>query len=206
LDASSTIVLRSLEGDESSDGVTFASNGMSGSPNLAKIKPDGSFELKNVPQGAYELAVFNPSESTSDTFVESMVVGTSDVTESGLNVSTGTVMVDLTVSSGAGAVEGNVTSDKNEAVANGAVLALPEAKFRKQPSRYVRADTDQHGHFIMLGLRPGRYTLLALETMEEDDYLDPEFQKAHEGQGTAVKVEKGSHQSIALKIATPDQP
>ena len=206
LNASTTVMLRSLENDDASDGVSFAINGMSGSPNLAKIKPDGSFELKNVPQGVYELGVFNSAENASDSFVESMVVGTNDVTESGLSISTGTVAVDLTVISGAGTIDGNVTNDKNEPVANAAVVALPEAKFRKQQSRYQKVETDQNGRFAIRGLRPGNYTLLALENLEEDDYFDPDFQKTYEGRGTAVKVEKRSHQNVALKIPPPDQP
>jgi hypothetical protein len=179
---------------------------MSGIPN-AKLKPDGSFELKNVPQGVYELGVFGTTGNASDTFVESMVVGTNDVTETGLNVSTGSISVELTVSSGAGAIDGNVTNDKNEPVAGAAVVVMPEARFRKQQSRYQKVETDQNGRFTIRGLRTGNYTLLALETIDEDDYLDPDFQKSYEGRGTPLKVEKNSRNNAALKlIPAADQP
>jgi hypothetical protein len=157
--------------------------------------------------GAYDLLVVSESQQTNDTFTESLMVGTKDFADSGLTVSGGTIAVDLTVSSGAGVVDGVVTNDKGLAVANAVVVAVPEVKFRKQPNRYQRSSTDQAGHFVLGGLRPGNYTLFAWEVIE-DEYLDADFLKSVESRGVETKVEKSSRQTIPLKvIATPaDQP
>ena len=203
------VFLQAMEGDDDwSDGVTFSGDEAAGSSNLAKLKPDGSFELKNVLPGLYELAVSGDSKAGGDTFVESLAVGTKDYTDTGLNVSGGTISVDLTVSSAAGVIDGTVTSEKNEPVADSFVVAVPETKYRKQPYRYRKGSADQAGRFSLRGLRPGAYTIYAWESLDGDQYLDPEFLKSAEGRGTVIKVEKSSHQSIALKVipAPSDQP
>ncbi len=60
----------------------------------------------------------------------------------------------------------------------------------------------------MRGLRPGTYTLYAWDNLEGDEYLDPDFLKAADEHGTAIKVEKSSHQTVELKVipAPADQP
>jgi Carboxypeptidase regulatory-like domain len=203
------VSLHGIEGeDDFSSGVTFNGDETSGSPNFAKVKPDGSFELKNVPPGVYELGVSSDSQLLADTFVESLVAGTKDVIDTGLNVSGGTLSVDLTVSSGAGVIDGTVSADKNASVANAIVLIVPEAQYRKQPYRYQKVSADQAGQFAVHDLRPGNYTLYAWEVLDGDDYLNPDFLKTVEGLGTAVKVEKSAHQKVALKVipAPADQP
>jgi hypothetical protein len=54
-------------------------------------------------------------------------------------------------------------------------------------------------------MRPGHYTLYAWESLEGDDYLDPEFLKRYDGQGLALKIEKSGHATAALKVI-PDAP
>ena len=105
-------------------------------------------------------------------------------------------------------MEGLVVKEKDEAVANAVVIAIPEPKYRKRRSYYQRGSTDQQGHFKLRGLRPGSYTLLAWESLEDEQYLDPEFLKKFEEQGTSVKVEKAGRQRVTLKVlpAPADQP
>jgi protocatechuate 3,4-dioxygenase beta subunit len=194
--------------DDLSNGVSFAEEGAMTSTGGARVKADGSFELKNVPQRVYNIDVFGDAKGMSDCFVESVVVGQKDVAESGLKVSAGTLTVDVIFSSGAGAVDGSVANDKNDVIADATVVAIPEEKYRKQQNRYAKVSTDQHGHFSMKGLHPGTYTLLAWEAMDGDDYFDPEYLKKYESGGTPIRVEKGGHNNLSLKVipAASDQP
>jgi len=209
-DASLLVVyLRRTQGeDEVSEGATFTDDGTVASPGMGRVKADRSFELKNVPPGVYELEVSGDSKGISDCFVESVVAGPNDVATSGLDVAGGTISVEVTVSSGAGAVDGMVADDKNQPVANAAVVAVPEAKYRKRESHYAKVATDQHGHFSMHGLRPGEYTLFAWENLEGDDYFDPEYLKKYQGRETAIRLDKGGRQNLSLKVipAASDQP
>ena len=54
--------------------------------------------------------------------------------------------------------------------------------------------TDQHGRFTIRGVAPGSYTLYAWQDLEDGVWHDPDFLKSQEANGTAVKVEEGSHQ------------
>jgi hypothetical protein len=200
------VALRRLDGeDEWSDEVTF-SNESGGSP--AKVKADGSFELKEVPAGRYEVEVSSAAKGGGDYLVESAAVGTKGTVDSGLNVNGGTLSLEVTLSASAGIAEGSVVNEKKEPVANAVVVAVPEAKYQKRISRYYRGSADQNGHFMIRGIRPGNYTLYAWEGLEGDDYLDPEFLKHCEGGGIPIKVQKGSRQSAALKVIPdlPEQP
>ena len=202
------VALSRLDGDDDwSEGVTFNDDSSGGSPTLAKVKSDGSFELKNVPPGLYEVEISSASQEGGGYFVESAAVGTKETVESGLSVSGGTIPVEVTLSMGAGIAEGSVMNEK-EPVTNAVVVAVPEAKYRKRTSHYYRGSTDQNGRFTIRGIRPGNYTLYAWESMESDDYLDPEFLKRCEGQGTPIKVEKANRQGAALKVIAdvPEQP
>jgi protocatechuate 3,4-dioxygenase beta subunit len=203
------VYLRPRDADhELSEGVTFADDAAMASPGMGRVKADGSFELKNVQPAVYEVEVSGDAKGMSDCFVESVITGTKDVADSGLRVSGGTISIDVMVTSGAGLVDGNVTTEKNEPVADAVVVAVPEEKYRKQQSRYAKVSTDQHGHFTMRGLRPGTYTLLAWENLDGDDYFDPDYLKKYEGHESGVRVEKGGHQNASLKVipAAPDQP
>ncbi len=127
------VFLRSTEGDdEFESGVTVSGDETTESPDSAKLKSDGSFELKNVPPGNYELVFARDSQEDQDSFVESVTAGTKDYADTGLPVNGGSIVLDVVVSSGAGVVDGVVSSDKGEPAPGSVVVAVPETRFRKQ--------------------------------------------------------------------------
>jgi protocatechuate 3,4-dioxygenase beta subunit len=193
--------LRRMDGeDDFSEGVTFGDSNHWPAP--AKVKADGTFEIKDVPPGMYEVAV---SSSAKPYFVESASVGTKETVETGLNVGGGTIPLDIVLSAGMGVAEGAVVNDKQQPVSSAVVVAVPEEQYRARPSRYYQGTTDQNGRFVIRAMRPGHYTLYAWESLEGDDYLDPEFLKRYDGQGLALKIEKSGHATAALKVI-PDAP
>ena len=193
------ISLNSLDRDDDfSESVTFNDSG--GWPTPAKMKSDGSFDLKEIPPGTYEVQASLASKAGSDYFVESAMVGTKETAETGLSVNGGTIPLDLTLSAGAGVVEGAVVNEKKEQVANAVVVAVPEAKYQKHSSHYYRGSTDQNGRFNIRGIRPGNYALYAWESLDGDDYLDPDFLKRFEGQGSPLKIEKSGRLTATLNV------
>ena len=209
LDASPIVVVprRLAEGDESLDNVAFTSDDMNGR-SAATLKADGSFELKNVPPGRYRFEVYSDSKALADSYVESLVAGTKDFADTGLAIDGGTLNLDIAVSLGAGLIEGTVTDDKNEALANSIVVAIPEAKYQRPGDRCQRTAADQSGHFSLRGLRPGQYALSAWEALDDDEDLDADFLKRHQSQATVIKLDKGGHKTAPLKAipAPADQP
>jgi len=204
-----SIVVRRIDGgDEFSDIVPFTSDGIGTLPPVAQVQPDGRFELKDVPPGIYEVEFSSAVKALQSYLVDSVGLGKMDVAETGLKANGGTLTIDVALSAIAGEVNGVVQNKKSEPLPGAVVVAVPEEKYRKRENRYKKSATDQQGRFSLGGLRPGNYTLYAWEVLDGDEYLDPDFLKQFEGQGTPIKVEKASRQTVALKVVptAADQP
>jgi len=168
----------------------------------------GNFEWKNVNPGNYIVQVYGGDGQGF--FLKSVRLGGRDIA-TGFTAG-GPATLDLLVSTKGGTVEGAVVDaavekavekDGNEVhpVADATVVAVPEEKYRKLPDRFVTGSTDQHGRFTIRGLAPGSYMLFAWQDLDEPVWVDPDFLKSQEANGTAVKVEEGSHQTVELKLS-----
>jgi hypothetical protein len=189
------LLLRSADGeDDAIGGVTIGE----GSPTLAHVNADGSFEWKNVSAGHYYVQLSDVS-SMPDWFLKSVAAGGREVVDSGFSVSGGAITLDVLASSSGARTEGVATNQKDEPVADAVVVAVPEVRFRTHPDRYRKASTDQSGRFTLRGLPPGDYTVFAWESVDDDAYYNPEFLKSCEGQGKALRVSEGDRASVQLK-------
>jgi hypothetical protein len=162
----------------------------------------GNFEWKNVNPGNYIVQVYGGDGQGF--FLKSVKLGERNV-ETGFAAS-GPATLDLVVSTKGGTVEGAVVEkekdgDNDHPVANATVVAVPEEKYRKLPDHFGIGSTDQLGRFVIRGLPPGSYALFAWQDLEEGVYRDADFLKSLEANGTAVKVEEGSHQRVKLKLS-----
>jgi len=171
----------------------------------------GNVEWKNVNPGVYIVQVYGGDGQGF--FLKSVKLGGRDI-ETGFTAS-GPATLDLVVSTKGGVIEGVVVLREKEKekdvdtghmnndhpVANATVVAVPEEKYRKLPDHFVTGSTDQHGRFTIRGLAPGSYTLYAWQDLDEPVWVDPDFLKGQEANGTAVKVEEGSHQTVELNLS-----
>lgn len=195
-----------LSDDDDSD--SFAGRTYSGEASTnAKVKNDGSFELKNVPAGTYHLLATSEDPKLRDYFVKTVNLGGRDVGDAGLTVAGGTYSLDVVASPNGVTIEGTVVDAKDHPVADATVVCVPDAKRRKRSDLYQQDTSDQHGHFRLHGLNPGEYTVLAFEELG-DDYHDPDFVKAYQTQSETVKIEEGGSKSVQVKVipASEEQP
>src|ERR1700674_4621394 len=72
---------------------------------------------------------------------------------------------------------------------------------KKNTESFRTESNHQHGRFTIRGIDPGSYTLYVWQDLEDGVYRDPDFLKSQEANGTAVKVEEGSHQQVELKVS-----
>jgi protocatechuate 3,4-dioxygenase beta subunit len=198
------LALRPADGE---DTVGVASLGDGFSP-LAHVALDGSFEWKDVPPGNYFVQLAGDGGGNSDLFLKSAVAGGRDVEESGISINGGAGVLDLVASANGAAVEGIVTDHKGAPVANAVIVAVPESRLRERTDRYEKTVSDQSGHFVLHGIRPGGFTLFAWESVDGEAYYSPEFLKSYEGQGIAMHLGESEHKTVQLEVipSPEDQP
>jgi hypothetical protein len=178
-----------------------------GFSHLTRVGPDGSFDWKNVPAGNYYVQLAEGSLGP-DWFLKSATAGNRDTEETGVSANGGQLVMDLVASANGGLVEGVVTDQKGESVANAVIVAAPEARLRSRVDRYRKTVSDQGGRFTLHGIPPGDYTIFAWESVDGEAYFNPEFLKSYEGQGSALHVGEGERKSVKLTVipAGDDQP
>jgi Carboxypeptidase regulatory-like domain len=173
--------------------------------NLSHVAPDGSFEWKDVPAGNYYVRLVGENEANADWFIKSALAGGRYVNDSGVNVSGGAVVLDVMINTNGGVTDGVVVDAKNQPVANAVIVAVPEVRLRSRIDRYHKTVSDQSGHFSLRGLPAGDYTLFAWESVEGEEYYNPDFLKSFEGQGNSLHVSEGERKSVQLSVI-PDTP
>jgi hypothetical protein len=136
-----------------------------------------------------------------DYFLKKVIAGGRDVSDSDVIVpGSTTVSMSLILSPAAASLEGSVVDHQNQPVANVTVVAVPDATHQDQIDRYQRSLADQHGHFLLRGLTPGRYTVFAWPHIEEGAYYDPDFLKEYEPSGEKVQLGEGARRTVMLKV------
>jgi protocatechuate 3,4-dioxygenase beta subunit len=166
------------------------------------VNTDGTFEMKNVPGGTYQLVVGARSNTLRDYFTKSVNLGGRDVADFSFQVVPETFL-DVVVSANGATVAGTVVDANGRPVANATVVDVPSVEHRSRSDLYQRDTTDASGHFSLRGLNPGKYTVLAFEELQQD-VRQPEFLKTYETRGEVVQLDEGVRKSVILKLISSD--
>jgi hypothetical protein len=176
--------------------------GAMGLSTSSSVSTDGTFELKNVPGGNYQLVVGARSKNLADYFTKSVTLDGRDVADSGFPVSSQTYL-DVVVSANGARIVGTVVGSNGQPVANATVVDVPTEEHGTRPDLYQRDTTDESGHFSLRGLNPGKYTVFAFDELQED-VRQPAFLKSYETRGEIVQLEEGTRKSVVLKLIPYD--
>lgn len=106
--------------------------------------------------------------------------------------------LELTIQSG-GSVEGTVRNAKDEPVADSRVVIVP-ANRRTNLNLFKTAFTDQFGHFIIRGVAPMDYGVLAWEDLDNGAWENAEFIRNFESRAARVSVRKGSASNTTVRV------
>jgi hypothetical protein len=161
---------------------------------LGRVKRDGTFEITSVADGSYAVEILGLEH---DWCTKSARIGLDDVVEKGLQVEKGTCggALEIGLSLDSAHLDGSV-KDRDHAVAGARVRIMPdpETPYNKRRSQVAR--TDQAGHFVLTGLRPGKYRVRArLPSSTQDASLKSEPQ--------SVSLSERDHQTMQLTIPRP---
>jgi protocatechuate 3,4-dioxygenase beta subunit/uncharacterized protein (DUF2141 family) len=195
----------SLVATDADDDVTSAMPIGEGFSPLVRANPDGSFEWKNVPPGHYYVQFSGDDSVALNWFLKSVTMGGREVNDAGFSTNGGAGVIDVVASADGAVVDGVVADAKGEAVANATVIAVPEARLRSRIDRFRKTVTDQSGRFVLHGLPPAAYTLIAWESVDGEAYYNPEFLRRYEGQGRALHVSEGERKSVQLQAVPADE-
>lgn len=60
---------------------------------------------------------------------------------------------------------------------------------------------DENGHFLLRGISPGQFQVLAFAQLHEDSRTE-EFAKKYQGKGEKVDLDEGGKKSVVLKLVS----
>ena len=167
----------------------------------SSVAADGTFQIEEENPAHYGVFLNHLPDGY---YVKSVRVGESDITYTGFDLGDGPMgTLDILVSRKASTVAGVVqNADGSQAIIGATVVLAPEAKERAGiPEYYPVATSDQFGRFSLKSVPPGDYRAYAWEEVEATAWLDPEFMKAFEKDGEALKVEEGGQANVTVKVA-----
>jgi Carboxypeptidase regulatory-like domain len=166
----------------------------------SEVREDGSFEIKDAPGGNCQLVVGARAEKFRDYYTKSVQLGGREVVDTGFAVSPGTVL-DVVVSAKGAGIEGTVVDREGKPAAGASVVTVPGSGKLGRPDAYQYARADDSGHFVLRGMNPGEFMVLAFEELQ-GNYRAPEFAKKYEGKGEKVVLEEGGKKSVVVKLIT----
>jgi len=169
------------------------------------LKPDGTFQFKNVPEGTYRptASLYGPDETS---FLKSARYGTSSVTDSGFTVQPGVdASLQLTMSSRAAQLSGAVLDADSLPAPGVHVVLIPDPPHRDIQDKYRSTTTDQNGKFTLNGIAPGDYKLFSWDSVEQSgrydaDWSDPEWLKPYETKGESIHFDEADKKSVNLTV------
>src|SRR5215471_18618803 len=158
------------------------------------VLPNGSFSV-SAPAGDYRLnidpllnsvpsrvSIASLPAALQNAYVKSIRLANTDVLNGPLHIeSKPSSVLEVVIGRNAGAIDGQVVTDRQMPVADASVVLVPD--IRRRTDLYRSASTDARGRFHFDRVPPGDYKVLSWEEVEEGAWYDPEFLRAGENRG-----------------------
>ena len=158
------------------------------------VGADGGFTFPDVNADRYFVSATGLPDGY---FVKSIRLGKVNVREDGAEFTQKLEQpLEIVLSAKAATIRGSVTG----AGAGVTIALVPQnKKLREQPEFYRTALTDRSGKFTLANLPLGEYKVFAWEDVESGAWMDPDFLKPLEEQGTAITMREGVVADLELK-------
>jgi hypothetical protein len=162
----------------------------------AEVHADGTFVVKNVPPGVWDIGV---SPMPKNGYYKSMQLGAPDAERKDVLRRDMTITLEnpgpLEIVVGAGAAE---VTGKVEGAPARSVLAMPAGANAGVEAFAANTEVDEQGNFRFRALTPGAYDLYAFEDLPPLAWLDPEFLPALAEYSVAVELADSAKESVTL--------
>jgi hypothetical protein len=163
----------------------------------ATVDENGNFALPFAPQETYDLFVANAPEGA---YLKSVRVGNFDRLATGLESEPGgdPPAMEVVLSTRGGGVNGRAVTTDPAVVASGAtVMLIPDPQVGRVQS-YGTTYADEFGNFLVNGLAPGNYVLLAWVDQPLCEVHNPDDLPACLAHGVRVQVSEGGTETIQV--------
>jgi hypothetical protein len=166
-------------------------------PSQAKASDDGEFSVPFVPGEIYDLYVLNGPDNS---YLKSVRIANAERLGQGLEAAPGDASptLDVRLSSKGGQVVGRAVTADPKVVASGATVALIPDPPAGRVQAYQVTQADEYGNFMLKGLPPGKYVLVAWLDSPPCDVYNPEDLAACQAQGSSVSVDEAEQKSVQL--------
>lgn len=163
----------------------------------ARVQADGSFQIRNVSAGEYQVTVNGAPE---DYYLKSVRRGNEVFANRSVPLLQDTAGLEVVLSPSGARVEGQVLTEENLPASGVTVVLVPARELRHLRVAYRTATTDVTGQFMLRGIPPGEYTAYAWDSDEGEVWMDPEFLALYEGKGQRVSLVAGGAQTVQLVL------
>ena len=138
-----------------------------------------------------------------DYYLKSILVAGREMPQTDVVVGGKQSEVEVIVSPLGGHLEGIVLDFKNQPMRGSFIMLAPDVK-ETDPGQIRQIRSDATGKFILRGVPPGAYRLIAFEDVTVDDLMaQPEILKRFVDQGAGIKVEEGGKYSNVVPKFIP---
>jgi len=163
----------------------------------AEVKPDGTFEIANVPDGSF---ILHAGAGQPGWYVKSARMGASDVLQKGVQIERGATggSLEIVLSSAAAQLEGAVTQD-NKPVMGAEIRVRPEPETSYNGMLARGSETDQNGHFSIQTVAPGQYKVIAKLPSGTSEV------PALASEPQIVTLGEHDHQTVQLTLPKPEE-
>jgi hypothetical protein len=202
------VLARSTKQDDDDQSASMFGNfGSPGALGLGKVKLDGTFEIENLAAGTYDLLIETNATGLERWYVKSIEAGGREVTSSPIKIDSGATVPVTVVASPTGAqLEGIVVDADGQPLAEAVVVTLPDASLRWRSQLFHETISDPAGHFVMKGVEPGKYDVLAWDEIDNGAWNDKDYIKTVENSATTVELKQSDNKRIQVKaiVTIPD--
>ena len=167
------------------------------SPSQATVSDTGEFAVPFVPDETYDLYVLNGPDNS---YLKSIRVANSERLSQGLEASTGDAppALDVRLGSQGGQVVGRAVTADPKVVASGASVALIPSPADGRVQGYQTTHADEYGNFLLKGVPPGAYVVVAWLDAPPCEVYNPDDLAACQAQGSSLSIDEGEQKSLQI--------
>jgi hypothetical protein len=163
----------------------------------AAVAENGEFSIAFVPGETYDLYVLNAPDNS---YLKSVRVANAERLSDGLEAQSGEAPppLDVRLGSQGGQVVGRAVTADPKVVASGATVALIPDPPAGRVQAYQTTHADEYGNFLLRGLPPGMYVVVAWLDSPPCDVYDPGDLAACQSQGSSLTIDEAEQKSVQL--------